>query len=332
MSALALLAGLGLSAPASAQKIIINQAGQSTTAASIYLAKHMGFFERNGLDVAFFTTGSGIKSIAPLVTGAAQFCACIVNHPMQANHSGAAETRMIAGITAGYPTKIVLRKDIAARLHLTPETPLADRVRMLKGLKIGVTELGASTDLAMRLAMIAYGMNPERDAVIIALGGLPAMLPAMANNQVEAISGSPPAPEHLMSEGVADLLVDPTKERISGLDVALFMALAAEQGYLKKNHDVAIRVVRSIAEAQAYLRDHKEEARKVVKEKEFSKMPQDAFDIAYDYQYSMYQKTPEISRESANAAIKIAEVFIPGFKGTYETEIDPSIAAEVMKK
>ncbi len=115
------------------EQIVINQAGPSLTASSIYLADDLGFFKKQGLDVAFISTGSGMKSIVPLVSGSAQFCACIVFHPLQANHSGAADTRLIAGITVGFGTKIILRTAVADRLHLTPDTPLRDRVRMLRG-------------------------------------------------------------------------------------------------------------------------------------------------------------------------------------------------------
>ena len=325
---LALLAGAGA---ARAQKITINQSGQTTTASSIYLASHLGFFKRQGLEVKFVVTGSGIKSIAPLVTGDTQFCACIVTHPMQANHSGAAETRLIAGITAGYPTKIVMRKQVADRLGLKPELPLADRVRMLKGLKIGISELGASTDQALRLAMVAYGLNPERDAIIIPLSTLQATMPALSNGQVDAASLSPPGPEQFVQEGIATLLFDPVGEHVAGLDVALFMGLTAEAGYLAKNRDVAVRVVRAIAEGQVYLQANREASAKLVKEKEFPNMPQEAFDIAFNGQFPTYQKTPDISRESIAAAIKAADLLIPNFKGTYETLVDPTIARDAMR-
>jgi hypothetical protein len=116
----AAMLGLGLlaaSGSARAEQIVINQAGHSLTASSIYLAQDLGFFAKQGLDVQFISTGSGMKSIVPLVSGSAQFCACIVFHPLQANHAGAADTRMIAGITSGFATKIVLHKDVAERLH-----------------------------------------------------------------------------------------------------------------------------------------------------------------------------------------------------------------------
>jgi NitT/TauT family transport system substrate-binding protein len=321
--------GLGLlaaSGAARAEQIVINQAGHSLTASSIYLAQDLGFFAKQGLDVQFITTGSGMKSIVPLVSGSAQFCACIVFHPLQANHAGAADTRMIAGITTGFATKIVLHKDVAARLHLVADMPLKDRVALLRGLKIGVTELSASTDQALRVVMMAYGLNPERDATIVSLGGLPNLLPALQNHQVDAVSGSPPVPEQLQ-EGTAVLLVDPIHEHVGLLDKALFMAIAADKPYLASHRDVAERVVRAVAEGQSFLHEQKEKARQVLKEKEFPNMPQAGFDAAFDAQYPSYLATPVISRESVDAEVKITAQFLPGFKGTYETLVDPSFAA-----
>jgi NitT/TauT family transport system substrate-binding protein len=322
--------GLGLvaaSGAARAEQIVMNQAGHSLTASSIYLAQDLGFFAKQGLDVQFINTGSGMKSIVPLVSGSAQFCACIVFHPLQANHAGAADTRMIAGITSGFATKIVLHKDVAERLHLVPDMSLKDRVALLRGLKIGVTELSASTDQALRVVMMTYGLNPERDATIVSLGGLPNLLPALQNHQVDAVSGSPPVPEQLIQEGTAALLVDPIREHVGLLDKALFMAIAADKPYLASHRDVAERVVRAIVEGQSFLHEQKEKAKQVLKEKEFPNMPQAAFDAAFDAQYPSYLATPVMSRESVDAVIKITAQFLPGFKGTYETLVDPSFAA-----
>lgn len=323
---LGLILGAGTPAGA-AERIVINQAGPSLTASSIYLAQDLGFFAKQGLDVSFVSTGSGMKSIVPLVSGAAQFCACIVFHPLQANHSGAADTRMIAGITTGFGTKIVLRTEVAKRLGLKPDTPIAERVAMLKGLKLGVTELSASTDQALRVVMRTGGLNPERDATIVSLGGLPNLLPAMQNGQVDGVSGSPPVPEQLIREGAAVLLVDPVHEKVGLLDAALFMAVAADKTYLAAHRDVAERVVAAIVEGQAFLHDQKDKSRLVLKEKRFPGMPQDAFDAAFDAQYPSYLATPAMSRESVDAAIKLAAQFLPGFKGTYETLVDTSFSA-----
>jgi NitT/TauT family transport system substrate-binding protein len=330
LSACILASALAYGTAFANEKLVINQSGQTTTASSVYLAKHLGFFEKEGLDVTFVVTGSGIKSIAPLVNGATQFCACIVSHPMQANSSGAAETRLIASITAGFPTKVALRKDHAERLGLKPDMPLADRMRMLKGMKVGVTELGASTDQALREAMKVAGMNPERDAVIIALGGVPNQVAALENNQVDAISASPPAPERVIKDGAALLLADPMGEHVGNLDVALFMALAAEKSYLDKHRDIALRVVRAVYEGQKYLQDHRAESAKVVKEKEFPNMQQEAFDIAFDGQFPTFSKTPELTRQSVDAVIKLNAPTLPGPAGTYETLVDPSYAKQVL--
>jgi NitT/TauT family transport system substrate-binding protein len=322
--ALAVVLGMLAAGGAQAQPVIINQAGPSLTASSVYLANRMGFFAKQGLDVRFVSTGSGMKSIVPLVSGAAQFCACIVFHPFQASHAGAADTKLIAGITTGFGTKIVLRTEVADRLGLRADTPLAERVAMLRGLKIGVTELSASTDQALRIVMEAQGLNPARDAQIIAMGGLPNLLPAIQNARIDAISGSPPVPETLIREGTARLLVDPIREKIGLLDTALFMALTADKAYLASHRDIAEKVVKAIVEGQRFLHENKDQARKILKEQEFPNMPLEAFDAAFDAQYPSYLASPVMPRANVEAAITLAGKFLPGFKGTYDSLVDSS--------
>ena len=58
----------------------------------------------------------------------------------------------------------------AARPHL--DKPLKDRLQAMKGLRIGITTPGATSDLFMRFLFRSVGMDPDHDLEIVPLGGV----------------------------------------------------------------------------------------------------------------------------------------------------------------
>lgn len=332
--ALTLAAALAWTTPSTAQskKIVINQSAQSLSAAAIYIAKDAGYFAAEGLDVEFIATGSGIKSIVPLVRGDTQFCACIFSHPIDAMTSGAGDVKLIGTVVNGYNHKIVIRKDLAERLGITATTPLETRIQALKGLKIGITEPNASTDQVLRLAMEKFGLDPNKDAQLIALGAnnLP---PAIHNQQIDAFVMVPPVPERAVQAGDAVYLMDLAEDSLPLLRDAAYMTITVDPGYLSKNRDTAVRLIRAVANAQKLLFENQSEARKLLKEREFPQMDQETFDIGFKSLVPFYLKNPEISRQSFDAGIALAQKFSrQPITLTYDQIVDPTIAKEALDK
>jgi NitT/TauT family transport system substrate-binding protein len=304
----AVLACLTSVAHAGADRIVINQSATSLSGAAIYVAREAGFFAHENLDVEFVVTGSGIKSIIPLVNGDTQFCACISSHPLDAMVAGAGDTKIIGTVLNGYNHKIVLSKVIAARLGVTEASPMRDRVLALKGLKIGITEPNASTDQMTRFVMRQFGLDGSRDATLIALG-VPSLIPALHNQQIDAFDMSSPVPERAVSDGDAITLIDLTKDKFPILEQALYMTISVDPGYLKSHRDVAVRLMRAVAGAEAYIQDHQQDARKLLRAKVFPQMDEAAFDISFENNYPYYAKTPEVTRASFDAAVALESMF-----------------------
>lgn len=326
---LAALAGTG-AAHAQGQKIVINQSAQSLSAAAIYIAKDAGFFAAEGLNVEFIATGSGIKSIVPLVRGDTQFCACIFSHPVDAQTSGAGDVKIIGTVVNGYNHKIVIRKDIAEKMGLTPATPLETRIKALKGLKIGITEPNASTDQVVRLAMEQFGLDPNKDAQLIALGAnnLP---PAIQNKQIDSFVMVPPIPERAVQAGDAVYLMDLAKDSLPLLRDSIYMTIAVEPAYLAKNRATAVKLMRAISKAQVMLTEKQADARKLLKDKQFPQMDQDTFDIGFNSLIPFYLKSPEASRESVEAGLALAKKFSrTPITLTYDTLVDPTVVKEAL--
>src|SRR5713226_10124145 len=62
----------------------------------------------------------------------------------------------------------------------------------LKGKKIGVSQIGASSDFIARYAVQQLGLNPDRDVTILAAGGMGQRWAALTGGHIDATVAQPP--------------------------------------------------------------------------------------------------------------------------------------------
>lgn len=289
----------------STTRIVINQSAHSLSAAAMYVADRAGYFKKRDIDVEFVETGSGLKSITPLIKGSTQFCACIFSHPLEAQAAGTGEFGVVATLQQGYNHKIVVSKEVANEKGITVESPLDQRLKILRDLRVGITEVGASTDLVSRMAMDQAGLDPDKDAKIVAMGKPETMPSALARGRIDAYTMTPPVPEQAIHAGDAIVLADLTKDDISGISGAFYMGLTASKQYLKENKEAAVKVYQAVAEAETYLRENRAEAKKLLR-KEFADLDKESFEASFETLKVLYPKTPKLDRDSIEAAIELS--------------------------
>ena len=117
-------------APA-AEKIKVTIPAAAVTFASLYHAKLSGSFTDEGLDVGIVTVSGG-GSLQALIARGAQFCVTPGTYQMQAFQKG---QRLLAtaAIMNRNAINVVMHKDVARKKGITDKSPLADKIRALKG-------------------------------------------------------------------------------------------------------------------------------------------------------------------------------------------------------
>lgn len=160
-----LLAGIGLSHPASAEnkKAVISQAFQSMLYLPLYVAIDKGFFTAQGLDLTKETAGAPATALSAVISGSAQFS---LHGP---------EWTAIAA-SKGAPVDIIANvvNGAAVWIATTPDFKF-ESVKDLKGQKI-VTGLMPTTSTSLFMKLLKEnGMDPKTDVELIqvALGTEP---------------------------------------------------------------------------------------------------------------------------------------------------------------
>ena len=202
MAALALSATAALAQVAGVEKpkIVIGVGGKSLLYyLPLTIAEKKGYFKEQGLDAEIIDFAGGAKSLQALIGGSVDVVAGAYEHTI---HMQAKGQDIRATVDLGrFPGIVVaLRKDVKY-----------DKPADLKGLKIGVTAPGSSTNMLAKFFLAKNGLSPD-DASWIGVGGAASAVAAVRNKQVDGVSHLEPVITMLEQTGDIKVIADTRTE------------------------------------------------------------------------------------------------------------------------
>src|SRR6266576_2091259 len=145
------------------------------------IAERLGYFKEQGLDVSINDFRGGAQSLQALVGGSADVVTGAYEHTIRMQAKGQDVRALIElgrfpGIVLG------LRKERAAAYKSAAD---------LKGMKIGVSAPGSSTNFFVMYLMAKAGLKPA-DAAYIGVGIGPSVIAAIKRGDIDALSNLDP--------------------------------------------------------------------------------------------------------------------------------------------
>jgi NitT/TauT family transport system substrate-binding protein len=201
------------------------------------IAKRKGFYEQEGLEVRKVAIRVGIQ-VAALLAG-------------ELDYSTVASTTAVASVQ-GLPVKTVMGW-FDRPLHMLVARPQIKNIAELKGKRVAVSAIGSPPHILVREALRKNGMNPDKDATFLAVGGSSDRLAALAAGTVDATPLDVAYIAKTEQLGLTSVvyLGDVVDLRLGGL------AVATEK--IEKNPDQIRRVVRATWRGIAFLKSNKKE-------------------------------------------------------------------------
>jgi NitT/TauT family transport system substrate-binding protein len=209
----------------------------------------------------------------------------------------------------GTPGIIVLKKTVADRLKVDENSPLAQRVQALKGLKISVSTPGSGTDAVLRFLLTKYGLNPDRDVQILTTGSVVNSQAAFAQGAADASSlSSPNAEEALIQNGGIPLVnVGAGKEpELGSLRQVLNGGIWGTSDWLDKHPDVASATVVGLWKGLDFIQKNSTDAGEVVRTAAWKELDPKVFQAAWQDALPNFAKTPAVTPEGLKALIDYA--------------------------
>ncbi len=259
-----LLMGEGMAAM---PKVHLIQSVDAISMAPVYIARANKFFEAEGIDVEVIMAKSGDIAIQSQLAGDVEFGAQTMSHVMKVYDAGKL-ILSVGNIMNRMTMGTVINKESLASKGVKPEDlgkmKLEDKIKLLKGMKLGITGPGAMTDLVYRYYLKRVGINAEKEVEIVPVGGMGNMLAALQKRSIDSFMLSPPTPYEAVQRGFAVVLIDPATGEIPEFSNFVFETLTVLPNYADKNPDVVKKVSSAIAKANNYVIGHSDETVKIL--------------------------------------------------------------------
>src|SRR5258706_10803698 len=163
----------------------------------VTLAERLGYFKEQGLSVTITDFGGGSKSLQSLIGGSADVVTGAYEHTIRMQSKG---QDIAAVIELGrFPGMVLaVRKDKAAQVKSFGD---------LKGMKIGVSAPGSSTNFFANALIARDGVKPDEVSIIGVGTGLSAVA-AVKKGEIDAIVNLDPVMTKLDQDGDIVILAD----------------------------------------------------------------------------------------------------------------------------
>jgi NitT/TauT family transport system substrate-binding protein len=217
----------------------------------VYVAQSKGFFAGEKLEVDITSTGGGGPDIRALIAGEVDFSFTTGDNVILAYQEG---KKLLMVMSALHRLFInwAMHKDAAKAAGVTQSMPLADKIKALKGLTVGVTNPGALTAHLAAFVIRKAGYVPQQDVKIIPVGSGPTWLAALENRKIDVALTAPPTPETAISRGFAIMFIDNTKGEDPSVPEFLMENLIARPETVAKDGDLVRRMVRALTRANQW--------------------------------------------------------------------------------
>ena len=209
------------------------------------VAERKGYFKDEGLEVEIPDFAGGAKALQALVGGTADMVSGAYEHTI--NMVAKKQPIKAVVLQAKYSSIVLLLpKDKAAKYKGAAD---------LKGLKIGVTAPGSSTNMFVNNLLAKDGLKPT-DVSIVGVGTGSGAFAAMEKGEIDAISNLDPVITQLEATGkfvaVADSRTEKGMKEIYGGDYHASVIYITDE-FIRKNPNTVQAVVNAMVRANRWI-------------------------------------------------------------------------------
>jgi len=287
------------------------------------IAERLGYFKEAGLEVEINDFGGGAKSLQALVGGSVDVVAGAYEHTIRMQAKGQ-DIRAVIELGRFPGIVLVVKKDKADKVKTAAD---------LKGMKVGVTAPGSSTNFFANYLMAKAGANPK-DAAYIGVGAGLSAVAAMEKGEIEAMSNLDPVISKLEAEGLVTILADTrtekgTREIFGGSNPAGVIYL--KNAFIEKNPATTQAVVNAFYKALKWIeKATPEDITKAVPEA-YWLGDKDLYTRAVKASLETYSRTGIIPAEGMRSAFDMLKQFDPELAGA-KVDLSATFVDRFVKK
>lgn len=263
-----------------ADKVRIGVSNYNISNLTVGVAQTKDFFKQEGIEAEIIRMNPNVATMA-LVSGDIDY-STLIGSVIGANLKGA-KLKMIACSQDRTPLSLVGKAVIKS-------------VKELKGKTIGVGSYGSTPDIIARLVVKHYGVDPETEIKMLALGSDSARLTALKEGVVDAIIVAPPVDFEGKKMGFNIL------SRAGDILRFPYNGLGTSVEKITERPDGVKRVIRAIVRANGFIRRNREGAIQVLVN--WTKTKPEFAEAAYDSTVGVFSQDGTIPEDGLRLVIE----------------------------
>ena len=214
----------------------------------------------------------------------------------------------IVGVAAmaGEGNQLTLRNSAVEKLAaqgVTPTSPIADKVKALKGLKIAMPAAGSGTDVLFRSTLKTYGVS-DRDLTIQPVADPNGQVAAAKQGQVDGYMFSSPTSLIAVSDGWGKVWIDFHQDVPSVAD-RMTLDVITTKKYLSANQDVVKRVLTAMWRGWSDLQKDPDSVKAEIKAKYYPDLDQKVYDLAFAANVKLFSAGLEPAQKSLDVTLNL---------------------------
>ena len=274
-----------------------------------FIAKDRGFYLKQGAEVELIQMRPNI-AVAALLSGDIDYIELI----------GSA----IRSAARGLPIRAISTSIKAPFFSVIAQNKFKS-VKDLKGATIGIASIGGTNHISTRLTLKEFGLDPEKDVKLIAIGDEKLIYDAFKIGRTEAVVLAPPYSIQLKREGF------PILANTAQYVTIPFSGLGTTLDRIKSNRAQIKKLLKAEIEALRYLRDNPAGTVEVIR-KRFSmddKTARESYDVVVD----AFSRDGRIPLDGVDILLQIEkdQKLIPATV-TPQMVVDTSLIDEALKE
>ncbi|NBE92305.1 ABC transporter substrate-binding protein [Nonomuraea sp. KC401] len=241
----------GSTAPADV--LNVGQISNSVAFFPLFVAEKNGYFKEQGVTLGERPRlGTGAKVAAALKSGSIDLGAGVMTDAL--NLSGVDQsTRLAANLVDKYYVDIV----VSGKPGWPGESePLDDRIRALRGKKIGITGPGSGTEALVTYLFARVGLRTDTDAELVNLGGVTsAALGALKSGRVDALAFFQPIAQQAEAAGIGRNYISPARGDVPQLSSVAHGVVFTTQATMEEKAEEVAAFQRAVGRAQRLIHE-----------------------------------------------------------------------------
>ena len=296
------------------EKIKIAYSSVDAPNANWYIAEAKGLYQKYGLDADLVFISSSTTNVAAVVAGSVKV-GNISGGALANAAVGGADVVCLGSFINTLPYDLIVNESIKS-----PQD--------LKGQSIGISRVGSSSDVAARVFLKAFGLEPDKDVAILQVGGSPERAAAFRTGRIAGFA-SPPGTVELTQGMPHRVLV-----RMGDLQTRFpfpYVCVTTTRSFLANNRLTVKRVMMALIDATHFFKTHKEESKRIFAK--YSRQNNEGYlEAGYEAIAKLFERVPLATKEGMAIQIKDALGRKPGASLKVDDVVDDSIVTELDKE